>query len=448
MAKWWIALLLCLPTVAKADLNDELNNFFDKVGAHVNTTSGEVYQGQKAGYMTGGGLTIRNRVMNSRPATVNLPRFDAGCGGIDIFTGGFSFINDEQLVETLKSIGSSAMGYAFLLGLETVSPQVSGVIKNLQTWSNKINALNINSCEVASGLVGSVWPKQALENQQVCRLLAGQKGMYSDFGSARGGCSQSAEFKKVKNSTEQDNELKDILWEEFNVAWEAIQKQSYLARDKELAEFFMSLLGTVIVRKDENTCIEYFPSKICDESFLNTLLEGGEATIYECNNRKQCLVVTEKKIFLSPSTAWLGRIKNQLLAMQDKILRDQELSEEEKTLLAKSRLPLYKIVNILTAYKKGTCPIDLYHIADIVAMDLLMQYLREVIELIREGAFQLKRKQMYETPIKEYLEELNRVEQTVRYYESRSSQLMEREFQLIQRMQLIEEQLRAEIVLH
>ena len=116
MNKWHLLLLIFMPFQAWADLHDELNKFFDRAGASVNVSSGEIYQGQKAGYMTGGGITVRGRVINSKPLSVSLPGFDAGCGGIDIFNGGFTFINHEQLV------GSSAFGYAFLLGLETVSP--------------------------------------------------------------------------------------------------------------------------------------------------------------------------------------------------------------------------------------------------------------------------------------------------------------------------------------
>ena len=53
MIKWWICVLSLFPLIARADLNDELNKFFERAGASVNVTSGEIYQGQKAGYMTG-----------------------------------------------------------------------------------------------------------------------------------------------------------------------------------------------------------------------------------------------------------------------------------------------------------------------------------------------------------------------------------------------------------
>jgi conjugative transfer pilus assembly protein TraH len=287
MIKWCLRLIAFFPLLGQADLHEELNKFFDRAGASVNVSSGEIYEGQKAGYMTGGGITVRGRVINTKPLSVNLPGFDAGCGGIDIFNGGFTFIDHKQLVETLKSIGSSAYGYAFLLGLKTVSPQVSGVIENLQTWANHINALNINSCEIAQTAVGSVWPKRTMASQEVCRRLSGEKGLFTNYASGRHDCAQEKKHREMK---EKQSGAEGFLNDEVNVAWESIQKQSYLAADKELAEFFMSLMGTIIFRNEERnkafkTMGEIKSSKIGDESFLQALIEGGKTTIYTCEDK-------------------------------------------------------------------------------------------------------------------------------------------------------------------
>lgn len=441
--------LFFLPLCLFADLNVEMNKFFNSLGASANVSSADVYQGQKAGYLTGGGMAIRSRVVNSNLATVNLPKFDAGCGGIDIYAGGFSFINSDQLVTTLKSIGSSAVGYAFLLGLETVSPQVANTIKQMQSWANTINSASINSCETASQLVGAVWPRNTMANQQICRSVGGKKKLFSDFIAARHKCSQLNQYEQLMNDLDGDGAYKDLLVDEYNVAWQAIQKQKFLLQNPELAEFFMSLMGTVIVRKDNEISIEVWPSKISDESFLNTLLEGGEANVYACksDSKRRCLMLQEKTVSISHNHSWIGRIKEMLIAMQNKILNDEELSDAEREMLAKSKLPLYRIVNVLTAYKKGYCPIDLYQVADVVAMDLLVQFLREATELVRSGAKQLKNQQMYANAVDEYLDELSRIEDTVKYYENRNMRLMDREFQTMQKIQIIEEQIASEIVL-
>lgn len=442
-----ILLFFAINSIGFADIHSELNNFFERFGSQSNLSSSSLYEGQKAGYLTGGGLSVRNKIMTRSPLTVNLPKFDAGCGGIDLYAGGFSFINSQQLIDTLKSVGSSAIGYAFLLGLETVSPQVSNTMKNLQTWSNNINAFNINSCEVASGLVGSVWPRQTHASQHVCRTLGGKKGLFNDYLSARHNCAQSSERETFRKKISENNEYQDLLFEEYNLAWRVIQKQPYLANDPELAELFMTLMGTVVISRNEGRPVfDRYASKILDESFLQTLLEGGDLSIYSCRDAKNCLTLNEKKVYLPFEKAWTGKVQSQLLKMQDKILCDQELSEEEKSLLNKSSLPIYKVINVLTAYKHGHCPIDLYQISGIVSMDLLTQFLKESIQMIREACYQLKEAQMYSEKIDDYLVGLDRIENTVRYYENRSARLMEQEFQLMQKIQLLEKQIASEII--
>lgn len=51
---------LCFYTLmAGASLNDDMNKFFGKLGYEQNTTTPKVWQGQAAGYATGGALYAR-----------------------------------------------------------------------------------------------------------------------------------------------------------------------------------------------------------------------------------------------------------------------------------------------------------------------------------------------------------------------------------------------------
>ena len=85
----------------------------------------------RAGYYTGGNLFARNQVYRSELGSIQLPSYKAGCGGIDMFTGAFSFINGNQLVQTLKGIGSNAEGLFYMIALESLTP----IIKNNVEYS-------------------------------------------------------------------------------------------------------------------------------------------------------------------------------------------------------------------------------------------------------------------------------------------------------------------------
>lgn len=441
----FLSLAICAVKVSLwSDLNGDLNKFFDSFGSSSNVSSADIYNGQKAGYATGGSVTVRNRVMNSKIVTVNPPRIDAGCGGIDIYAGGFSFINSQNLVQNLKSVGSASLGYAFLLGIETVSPQMANNIKQLQSWANTINGLGINSCETAAQLVGSVWPANEMASQHICRTMGSQSGDGQSYTERRHKCAS----RSAASDSKKDNKNNDLLYGDYNLAWKAIQQQSFLFNQKDLAELFMSITGTVIFREiDDEQQVVILPSRITDESILKAVLEGGTCMIYKCDDTKQCLTVKESTITQSTENSWIGKVQKALIGIQEKILDDEELSDAERNFLASSSLPLYKIVNVLTAHRHGGCVMDLVNLADIIAMDMLMHCLREGIEIIYLGCQQLKSKQLYSTEIDEYMANLERVKREVKYYETRAMHRMEKEMEIMKKIELMQEQIAQELFL-
>lgn len=60
-------------TVAVANVNSDMNNFFNKLGFEGNATDARAWQGQAAGYATGGNLFIRNQVKQLQIASFTPP---------------------------------------------------------------------------------------------------------------------------------------------------------------------------------------------------------------------------------------------------------------------------------------------------------------------------------------------------------------------------------------
>ena len=434
---WMFPCLLC------ADIKQDMEDFYNSFGVSSNVSSADVYQGQKAGYATGGSASIRNPVLRSKIATVNLPKIDAGCGGIDLYAGGFSFINNERLIENLKSIAASSAGYAFFLGVESFSPLIANQMKTLQGWSNTINGMSINSCETAAQLVGSVWPKNDVASQHICSTIGTQDGIFTGHIKARHQCATGGR-QEVKGIAE--NKYPNLLYGNYNLAWKAIQQQELLAGRTDLAQLLMTITGTIIVKEvDGKQIYQILPSQMANESFLKVLLEGGSCKIYKCDNEKQCLTVTESVLNIAPETSVMGKVKTALIGIQDKILIDEELAANEREILALSGLPLYKIINVLTAYKHGACPLDLIDIADVVAMDMLMQCIQEGIESIRAGAVKLRAEQMYANAIDAYISDLDRVKKEIKYHETRALTKLEQQLAILEKIQVLEKKLAMEI---
>ena len=82
-----IFLLLCPATLSAAWVDDWLQQ--------KTTTSPNYFSGQQRGYYSGGSFNARWPNSTSYPVTVEMPRIKSGCGGIDVFMGGFSFMNTD-----------------------------------------------------------------------------------------------------------------------------------------------------------------------------------------------------------------------------------------------------------------------------------------------------------------------------------------------------------------
>ena len=119
------------------------------------STSPSYYEGAKRGYYTGGSFSARWANTDDHLFTVSLPKLKSGCGGIDMFLGGFSFLNVDYLVQKLQNILSAAPAAAFDIALKTLAPQVADTIKSLEAITDRLNSLQMNDCKAAKALVAT-----------------------------------------------------------------------------------------------------------------------------------------------------------------------------------------------------------------------------------------------------------------------------------------------------
>ena len=159
--------LIFLGASAQADVASDLTNFVQSVGGATSSTPASIYQGQSRGYINGGRLFVRVPQRSVSLVSARSPRFTAGCGGIDAFGGSLSFISAAQMVNTLKSIGTSAGSYLLMLGLRTISSQISNTMEKAFDWLQSKTNLDINSCEAAASLVGGLGSAMGVNNKEV-----------------------------------------------------------------------------------------------------------------------------------------------------------------------------------------------------------------------------------------------------------------------------------------
>ncbi len=439
-----IALLFLLAlhsSQSTADISSDLKRFFDGAGISTNTSTPGVFKDQSAGYYTGGSIVARNAIQNAQIATLQMPGFRGGCGGIDAWAGGFSHIRSEELVKMLRNVGSSAASYGFMLAVQTVSPQVYNILNELNALATKINSTNINSCETAATMLGGLWPKSDQSSKHLCQAMGSELGAFSDWAAARQGCGAKGDRDKVFREKGGDARYKDMLVGEFNLTWKALQTNRFLSEDTQLAQLFMTLVGSIISRKNgDGLEVITLPGYADKENVLNGLLNGGETPIYVCNDAK-CLSPVLRTGGISEDHALLRRVHNTLQSLVNKIYNDEELSSAEKDFLNSTRLPIYKMLNVITAYRKGAAPLDIHQYGDLIALDVLYKYILEVIDIVHDSVVQLKSVQVDDSNIERFLKSLRVARERITIRRNSAFQHMDSVLSFIQATQIIEKQL-------
>lgn len=357
-----------------------------------------------------------------------------------MWMGGMSHITNAALVEALRNIGSSAASYAFMLAVQTVSPQTYNIMNELNALATKINQAQINSCEAAATALGGVWPKTDQSSQHLCKAMGTSLGTFSDWAAARQGCGPGGKRGTVL-SRKGDAPYKDMLVGEFNLAWKAIQQNAFLKSDPELAHLFMTLTGSIIVRLTADAYnVSVLPSHADHDQVLSGLLQGGSTHLYACDG-DACLNPTLKPTNVLESQALFNKIRSTLDELVKKIILDEALTEEEKGFLNATRLPIYKILNVLTAYRKGHAPLDVQQYAELIAVDVLYTYVLEVIDIVLESLVQLRSVQVDEEHIQRFLDQLRHARSRVLERRRSSFESMDQTLSMIEATQLIEKQL-------
>ena len=275
-------------TQCHAGLNDDLNRFFSNMGYGANVSNAGFYQTQQAGYLTGGSLFVRAPQQNIQPFYLDIPNIRAGCGGIDIHTGGFSFIKADALIQFAKTVIQDAPAYLADLALQTWAPQIKAAKDYLQQIAKDINSQSMNSCQTAQTLVSGVWPFKNQESQRhICSAMSTQSNWASDWVESQHKCGKGGKGDEYLNKAKEDPVLKNMVMKNRNVVWYAILSNEFLQRDKELAAIYMSLTGTIIY--DDKGSPKTYPSLLNagehkDNDIIKALMDGGEAMIYECDD--------------------------------------------------------------------------------------------------------------------------------------------------------------------
>ena len=370
------------PALAQG-VQGEMNSFFNSAGAAANATGPTAYSGQSAGYYSGGSLWTRFPSKTVNPVNLQLPSARAGCGGIDLFAGSFSFINVDEIVAMLKATANNAIGFAFQLAIDSISAEIGGVMKDMAHRAQAINQFNMNSCEQAQAAVGALWPRMDGASATICQQVGMGEGIFSDAARARHGCTNGGE----RNTTLAGDKPGTELVSNRNYTWHALMSKSVTKPSVEYAEFLMTMVGTVIyVKSDDADSLGDFRF-IAPASWdtYTALLDGtaaAPAKILKCDTTDDlgCLNPTTQTLSIAESASFRARVRTMMASMAAKIRSNAALSGEEISLLGMSSIPLYKILVVNEAAAFRLADSDMNSLAEIVAVDVLVAQIDRMLD--------------------------------------------------------------------
>ena len=385
------ALLMCggIPSGARADVLSEMTAFWR--GAAVNTTGPTAFDGQASGHWTLGNLYVRAPVRTEAIATVGLPSFRAGCGGIDAFAGAFSFIDSDQLVAFGRAVAQNAAGFAFELALETISPVIAETMAKLRALAQWVNSQNLNSCETAQALVGAAWARNDRASAAICAAIGTSQGIFTDYAAARHGCG--ADGQRHSTLAAASGALADQVPVNVNYAWRAAMDSAFLAADRELAELAMSVSGTVVVTApttDADTAgprVRVLEPLALDRRLVEVLMEGGgNLPVYRCDEPARCLNPAWGSVAIPPDGGFRPRVAALLRRLVAAVRTDTAPPPEALGLVNLTTLPVYRVVNAAAAYRGAVVDQEVDALAEAVALDVLQVWLTDLHRAIEAKA--------------------------------------------------------------
>lgn len=319
------ALALCLaagatlPVASHAGgLQDQMDNLFNQM---TNTTDPGVFETQTRGALAGGRYIAKSPIMNTNFANLQIPSWKAGCGGVDLFGGSFSFINADQFVQLLRSVAANATGYAFQLALSNVFPDGAELLSELQSRIQNLNQMMGNSCQLAQGVVNDSVGAMGFKLDNDVRTSATITGAMTDYfatWSETDGVSSRASLKQ-SNPAEYEKQMGNIVWKELRRnrvdLWFANTTSGTSGSlDTDLLEAIMSMTGTVIVGEgsdDDTNIARSLPGNMVK---LRDLIEGGTVKVYDCGgDTENCAVSSTSPTKTITLTGLRSKIKEAYL---------------------------------------------------------------------------------------------------------------------------------------
>ena len=402
---WALIIYFFSASLANATLGGAVDGWFAQQD-YSNVTPAGSFQTQSGRMFTGGGISTRSHVQSfslNDIVTVQAPKISTGCGGIDMYTGGFTFIDKDQFVKSIRAIGQNAQSLAFMLAIKIVTPQLEDVMKTIKGYADEFNKFQTDSCAAASALLET--GTTALGWTEQCIQLR-MESHGEDRSTAKNECTTGG---KGGEAPPAGKPVNTVAFIDGNIAWNALMQDAYFRNDLDVAEMMMNIMGTVVL--DKGTGADPIPKvtarisnvvgdNLNSEAFKNIFnamylgnKTGEPLTMYQCDSSSRTVDLDSCKVLTAAHNVpvtFIGikpRIDALLASITQKIVSGNgAFTTAEVGLIESTNLPLYRFIAAATASDtiqfSGTDN-PAAQFSDIVAKDIVLRNIKSLVGKVR-----------------------------------------------------------------
>ena len=413
-------LVLLAVQVDAGKLDAEVDAWYN--ARYSNVTDPQVVEAQAARYYTLGGISTRTNITQMPPlVNIQTPKLSAGCGGIDFYAGGFSAINTDEFVNNLRAIGQNAQSLAYMMAIQVVSPQLSEVMEKVQSWADKAKALNMDSCEAATQLVGGALNTMGAKRGNCTIKRMEEFG--EDWTTANYACTTGGKIK----ATEASGDANKISFVKGNLAWYTLMSDPFFAANLDMATIVMNITGTLIVAQQAGgddapissllipPALELGIEKERFRHIYSVLLTGNAGTynVYTCNSpttdKTGCMIISTTPVPVNTQFEGLHeRIETLVNGIIANIKTDSPLTADQSLLVSNVEVPIYRYLTVLSASHNvtGTAENMANSYTELIAQNILNRSLLSILGRVESDITALPNNMGETDQVLEYLDML------------------------------------------
>lgn len=359
MIKHRILLLFFTLLVSSSALaKDWVDNWFDNA-VYDQPTS---FQSQKRGYFSAGGFSARLNSTTDYPVSITPPKLNIGCGGIDAFLGGVSFLDKDYLVDKVQGIMQAAPYVALDMALKIMCKECSETLKAAENAVDMLNNIQLNECKMSKPIATAAVNRDASALGGMWTEMTGTK----DLNDAKTRMWGESTDKIKANNNSPTTDIKTLTKtcpRKLQTLMEDGSLLEHIADNvgmKDLTDSIRGYIGDVLISAKEGDKViqasRMLPCPKNDVANVDDMLYGQS---YKMNKSGVCSKASGK------SVATIVTAK--LIKVSEKIQTGDRLTASEESFVTAAQfLPVYSILR--QAQREGTMDETVDTISNLVAL--------------------------------------------------------------------------------